>query len=372
VKIAFCTPFKPINHPSVSGDVTIANDLYETLRGLGHEMLPVEYFPAWKIYARPGRWVGAAAAFNHMVRQACGCDCWLTYGSYYKVPDVYGPWASRRLGLPYFLFQASYAPSRGGKLATWAGYRLNKTAMLRADHVFCNRMNDFSGCGKLLPEDRYSYVRPGIPDGLFERDEAARERLRREWNVGDTPVVMSAAMMRAGVKAKGLKWVIETCADLVARGRDLKLVIAGDGPRRGDIEAMARKRLGDRAVFLGMVERDRLGAVFSAGDFFAFPGLEESVGMVYLEAQRCGLPVVATDDEGAPFVVDNGNTGVITPVSREAFTEAVDRLLMDTEFRTKLGAQAIEYVRRSHGADANYREMVQIMETIINRRRESR
>ena len=52
---------------------------------------------------------------------------------------------------------------------------------------------------------------------------------------------------------------------------------------------------------------------YSAGDIFAFPGFRESLGMVYLEAQSCGLPVVACRNGGIPEVVDEGETGYLIP-----------------------------------------------------------
>ncbi|MDC0336172.1 glycosyltransferase family 4 protein [Pseudodesulfovibrio sp.] len=369
MKIAFCTPFKPIDHPSISGDVTIARDLVATLEGYGHAVVPVEYFPAKEIYWKPGRWAEARAAVKTMVEQAYDADCWLTYGSYYKVPDVFGPTVTKRLGLPYFIFQASYAENRKKRLATWPGYRLNRRAMLRADHVFCNRMNDVTGCAKLLADDHYSYLKPGLPGGIFQRDEVARLRLREQWQVGDSPVIVTAAMMRHGVKAVGLEWVIETCTELVKSGRDLTLVVAGEGPRRQAVEALAKEQLGDRVRFLGMVERDDLSGVFSAGDLFVFPGLEESVGMVYLEAQQCGLPVVATDDEGAAHVIRDGYSGIVTPVDKGAFTQAVDRLLMDDAFRTTLGRQAMEYVQHNHESSVSYRDMARLMESLVQQRK---
>lgn len=369
MKIALCTPFKPVDHPSISGDVTIARDLLQTLTGYGHEVVPVAFCSAKNIHWEPSRWPAAMAAARTMLDEARDADCWLTYGSYYKVPDIFGPSITRRLGLPYFIFQASYAENRSMRLATWPGYMLNKRAMRAADHIFCNRMNDVRGCGKLLPEDRYSYVKPGLPGGLFQRDETARARLRQAWQVGDTPVVMTAAMMRHGVKAEGLRWVIDTCTDLVSRGRDLKLVIAGDGPRRAEVEAKAMKQLGDKVIFLGMVGRTDLAGVLSAGDLFAFPGLEESVGMVYLEAQLCGLPAVATDDEGAPYVIGHDHSGLITSVSRPEFTEAVDRLVVDAHLRQALGAQAVEYVRHNHTAATNYTLMERVMkQTVLQRK----
>jgi len=373
LKIAFCTPFKPVDHPNVSGDVTIARDLLATLRGFGHSVVVLPFYPARDIWRRPGRWPGALAALGRMVEAARGADCWLSHGSYYKVPDIFGPTASARLSIPYFLFQASYARSRARHIATWPGYALNRRAMLRADHVFCNRVNDLAGCAKILAADRYSPVRPGLPDGLFGRDEAARLRLRADWRAGpDTVVAVCAAMMRPGVKAAGVEWTIRACAAAARAmppGRELRLVVAGDGPMRAELETTARAALGGGAHFLGMVDRADLPGVFSAGDLFAFPGLRESVGMVYLEAQRCGLPVVATDDEGAPHVVAHGVSGLITPANETAFAQAVNRLVADSDLRLRLGARAVDHVAGRHNASANYLEMCRTMERIVATRR---
>ncbi|MCJ2165149.1 MULTISPECIES: glycosyltransferase family 4 protein [unclassified Pseudodesulfovibrio] len=368
MKIALCTPFKPLEHPSVSGDVTIARDLRQTLVELGVEMVTLPFFPAKEIYFKPTRWTGAARALNSMVEEAQGVDAWLTFGSYYKVPDVFGPSGARRLGVPYCIFQASYAENRRKKLATLPGYLLNRRAMLRADHVFCNRTNDLAGCAKLLPADRYSHIRPGLPEGLLGRNEAEGARLRQAWETGSARVIVTAAMMRDGVKAKGLEWVFRSCAELIERRRDIYLVVAGDGPRKRELEAKARSLLGRRVRFLGLVERAELASVFSAADLFAFPGLKESVGMVYLEAQQCGLPVVATDDEGAPQVVAHDHTGIITETTHQAFTKGMDTLVRDLALCTSLGNQAPAYVAEYHSARRNYGLVVDVMQKLSNKR----
>ncbi|QJB55991.1 glycosyltransferase family 4 protein [Pseudodesulfovibrio sp. zrk46] len=364
MRIAFCTPFKPVYHSSISGDVTIARDLFHTLKRFGHELIPVEYFPAKQIYWKPHKWAAAKAAMDNMIAQSRDADCWFTYGTYYKVPDIFGPTVSKQHDIPYFLYQASYAENRANHIKTWPGYMLNKRAMLTATHIFCNRVNDMETCRKILPKHKFSYISPGLPNGMFGRKRGARDWWRNRWNVGDSTVVMTAAMMRHGVKTEGIRWVIASCADLIVRGHDIKLMVAGDGPKRRELEAMARLRLGDRVEFLGLVDRLELPDVFSAGDVFAFPGLEESVGMVYLEAQQCGLPVVATSDEGAPYVVKDGYSGLITPVDKEEFTFGLRRLVEDKEYRESLGKQAIEYVRKHHIADTNLHAMVKTMERL--------
>ena len=369
MKIALCTPFKPFDNASVSGDVTIARDLRDALSDLGNEVVAVPHYPAKEIWKRPSSWFGAYRAMGQMVDAARRCDVWLTYGSYYKVPDVFGPACAARLGIPYAIFQASYAVNRGRKLATWPGFRLNRRAMLRADHIFCNRLNDLRGCGRLqLPPDRYSHIRPGLPQGLFECDETAGEALRREWGAQDARVVLTAAMMRAGVKSEGLRWVFRACAALIEQGRDVFLAVAGDGPRRAELEPEARNLLGDRVRFLGMMEREKLGGFFAAGDLFAFPGLAESVGMVYLEAQRCGLPVVATDDEGAPQVVAHNETGIITRATIDDFTRGVDELVRDPGRCRSLAANAPGYVAKEHDVARNYGHVVEVLRGLAEAR----
>ena len=368
MKIALCTPFKPIDHPSVSGDVTIARDLVATVRDLGAEVAVLPYFPASRIWLSPGRWIGAARALGRMTEAARGADLWLTVGTYYKVPDIFGPSGSRRLGIPYAIFQASYAAKRRNSLATWGGWMLNRRAMLRADHLFINRQGDLAGCAKLLPPGRWTHIRPGLPEGLLRRDEDARARLRREWQVGDGRVVVTAAMMRPGVKARGLEWVFNGCAELIERNRDIHLIVAGDGPMRGELEPKARALLGNRVRFLGMVDRADLARVFSAGDLFAFPGLRESVGMVYLEAQQCGLPVVATDDEGAPSVVAHGRTGLITEATLPAFTAGMDSLVRDPGLCAALGGRGPDHVTENHSTRRNYEIVVDVLRKLAHKR----
>lgn len=368
MKIALCTPFKPLDHASVSGDVTIVRDLAATLGELGNEVVPLPHFPAKELWKYPSRWLSARRALDRMVEAGRGADVWLTYGSYYKVPDVFGPDGAARLDVPYCLIQASYASNRGKKLATWPGYRLNRRAMLRADHVFCNRVNDLKGCARLLPPDRYSHIRPGLPARLLAPDGEGGQCLRASWNTGRARVIVTAAMMRAGVKAEGLRWVFRTCADLLSRRRDLFLAVAGDGPLRAELEREARALLGDRVVFTGLLEREKLGEFFAAGDFFAFPGLKESVGMVYLEAQQCGLPVVATCDEGAPQVVAHDRTGLITEATPEGFTGGVDALVRDTALCARLAEAAPGYVAEKHDARRNYDRMNETMRLLVSRR----
>ena len=70
---------------------------------------------------------------------------------------------------------------------------------------------------RIIAPEKLTYIAPGIFPAAFSFDPDARGALRRRWQVSDTPVILTAAMFRPGVKADGLAWVIERCADLARR-----------------------------------------------------------------------------------------------------------------------------------------------------------
>lgn len=374
MRIAFCTPLKPVHHPNLSGDVTIARDLHDFLCSRGHELLPVPQLFTRDLPASPARWPELLRARRETLAflRETTPDLWLTYNTYYKVPDMLGPMAARR-GLPYAIFCASYAENRARSADTLPGYQLNKRAMLAADRVFINRRADMATAAKLLPQDRYEFVRPGIRPADFSFDETQRRALRAGWGVGDTPVIVCAAMFRAGVKVEGVRHTLRALHRLAKDGRDFRLLLIGDGKRRNEVAGMVARTIPERTVLTGMVERHRLAAHFSAGDLFVFPGIEESIGMVYLEAQSAGLPCVAWDDAGAVDVIDNGRTGSITPAyDDEAFARAIDELLVDAEKRRTMSRAAQAFVRQRHDIDKTYGQVEAGLRQLVENARAAR
>jgi glycosyltransferase involved in cell wall biosynthesis len=90
--------------------------------------------------------------------------------------------------------------------------------------------------------------------------------------------------------------------------------------------------------------------------------INESLGMVFLEAQACGLPVVACNNGGIPEVVVNRKTGLLTSLEEEtALDQALLQLLTNPEQRKKMGRAAARYVRDEHDINRNYRQLEQIL-----------
>jgi len=366
--IFFYPPFKPLDHANSSGDLVIATSLYDYLTKRGHLMQVASSLRCrwayWKPWLVPQILREQQRAKRNITRMQP--DLWLTYHTYYKGPDLLGPRACQRTKLPYVIFQGIYSTKRKRKLRTLPGYILNKKALTAARHVFTNRREDLVNLKRLLPEDRLSYIAPGIYPKDFSFNAKDRAELRRLWRVGNEPVVLSAAMFRPGVKTQGLLWTIRACGSLIRQGKSLFLVIAGDGKERKKTQRLAAEHLADRVRFIGKVPRNHMYRFYSAGDIFAFPGFQESLGMVFLEAQSCGLPVVAFDNGGIPEVVKDKQTGFLVPAyDFDTFTQSIGKLLNEPDLRYKMGRAACAHVRDKHDLEKNYRTMERVLDIII-------
>lgn len=332
MRIGFYAPFKPLGHPNPSGDLIIGTGLYNHLREKGHQLVGTSFLRARWIYWKPWNLMRAAWERNRIGRQLRRhpVDLWLTYHCYYKAPDIIGPSICARLNLPYVIFQGIYSTRVERKWQTRPGFRYNRKALLAADLVLTNRREDLLNLERLLPRERLAYLAPGIYPDQFRRDPAARSKMRKQWACGNLPVIVTAAMFRPDVKTDGLIRVIESCARLHRQGHDFLLVVAGNGKERNRLVSLAGKLLGDRVLFLGRIAREKMFEVYSGGDLFVFPGINESLGMVYLEAQSCGLPVVAYNNGGIPEVVAGDRTGILTRMHDDRdFDRAVASLLED-------------------------------------------
>lgn len=138
---------------------------------------------------------------------------------------------------------------------------------------------------------------------------------------------------------KGIRFLIQAVAQLRPRHPEIRLVIAGDGFERPELEALADTlHVRDITTFLGWVSNRDLPQYFRGCAVSAIPSLEEGFGIPAAEAMGCEAPVVATDAGGLPEVVEDGVTGFVVPKGNAtALAGAIDRLLGDPALRARMG-----------------------------------
>ena len=308
MRICFYAPFKPLGHPNPSGDLIIATGLYDFLVSQGHQILIASNLRSRWIYLKP--WLFFTILKERLATakriRKFSPDLWLTYHCYYKAPDLLWPALCKKFHIPYCIFQGIYSTKQRRSFKGKAGFYLNRHGLLQATHLFSNRKVDIENLRRIIEPERISYIKPGIFPESFYFDQSSRKSMRHSWQIKNEPVILCAAMFRPDVKTQGLTWMIKALARLPEEKIPFKLVIAGDGSEREKLIKLAEEYLPDRVVFAGRIERKKMYKFYSSGDLFVFPGIRESLGMVYLEAQSCGLPVVAFDNGGIPEVVQQG------------------------------------------------------------------
>jgi glycosyltransferase involved in cell wall biosynthesis len=193
-----------------------------------------------------------------------------------------------------------------------------------------------------LPAHRYRVIPWGIDAKAFSRDEAARRRLRAEWGLGGGDCLV--AFVGRLEAYKGIDTLLAALSHLAARGEPVRLVLAGDGPKRPLVENFVAHGEGGRQVrMLGFVHDVR--AVLSAADVYVMPSRWEGWPLALGEAMCAGLPAVGTDVAGIRDLLLDGRTGLLVPRDDAiALAEALRRLVDDEALRTRLGRAARERV----------------------------
>jgi len=198
-------------------------------------------------------------------------------------------------------------------------------------------------------QEKMVRLAPGIDIEHFSPAKK-NPRIRHELGLDDKKVIVSVGRL---VHRKGQDFLIDALPLISQKIPNVHLLLVGEGPYRAELEKRS-VALGvrDRITFIGRVQHSELPEYICAGDIFAMPsrsrlaGLEvEGLGIVYLEASACGLPVIGGTSGGAPDAVLEGETGFsVDGTSAPAIAEAAIRLLSNVEYAEKLGAQGREWI----------------------------
>lgn len=221
-------------------------------------------------------------------------------------------------------------------------------AIVAATPLDCMQMLAYPGARA----ERITVIPPGVDVERFKPRcmDAARALL------GLPPRQVAPIVVFAGriEPLKGLDTLLRAFALLEDRSA-LLVVVGGDQHAREDQWSGEERSLRVLAAQLGLGERVRwfgsrpqgsLPALFAAADVVAVPSHYESFGLVALEAQACGTPVVASDVGGLRYIVEDGATGYLVAWDDPAaFAGRIGEVLRDDTLRLALGARAVVRAR---------------------------
>ena len=338
MQLAFYAPLKDPSHPVPSGERTMARSLIAALEWGGATVTL-----ASTLRSRDG--VGdrhvqrlvldqAQTEISRLVPQGRleGWQAWVTYHNYYKAPDLIGPQVAQRLGIPYLLIETSRARSR--LTGPWSQFaEAAERASDAANVIFYLTQHDAEAIERDRPDAQHLIHLPPF---------LAHETLPAP-SSGDGPMLV-AGMLRHGDKFESYKIIAETLATLPPHGWSLN--IAGDGPARPEVEALM-SAFGPAVTFLGQLDRASMARAYRDASLFFWPGVNEAFGLVYLEAQASGLPVVAQNRPGVCDVLARAAPSAphqgVAPLAAQ-----ITELLTDTRLRAQRGAEARRHIAAHH------------------------
>src|SRR5262249_47826550 len=155
----------------------------------------------------------------------------------------------------------------------------------------------------------------------------------------ETPLIVCVARQ---VTVKNLELLLDACSLLSKRGRNFRCVLVGDGPCRGDLEEK-RARLGLKEIVQmpGAAEQADVAKWWQRAAVGGLTSDNEGMPVSLMEAAGCGVPVAATAVGGVPELIADGATGLLVPPNDAgALATALERLLSNSELRTRFGTAA--------------------------------
>lgn len=338
-RIAFHAPMKPPDHPVPSGDRRIARLLLKALARAGFAPEVVSGLRTLDMAgdaAAQARIAAEAEAEAVRLVERLAAEppaLWFTYHCYWKAPDLIGPVVAGALGIPYAISEASLSPRR--REGPWADFAARaEAAIASADRLFWT-----------TPRDRPALEAAGhggkmvhLP-AFLELPPAPEPR-----PAGDPLQLLAVGMMRPGDKLESYR---RLAAGLPRLGGEWRLTVVGDGPAAGEVKRLLAP-FGDRIILIGLIEdMEELSPHFAAADLLVWPGVNEGVGMAWLEAQAAGLPVVAEDGPAARALIGGGR--LAPPDDGEALAAAIAAAAAE---RPALSRAARAHVEARHSLDA--------------------
>jgi glycosyltransferase involved in cell wall biosynthesis len=173
------------------------------------------------------------------------------------------------------------------------------------------------------------------------------------------------------LEAKGIRTLVEAHALLGARGRDIRLVLAGtpDPANPGsipasEIEEWSRRR---NVSCLGFVED--IAALWASAHIAALPSHREGLPLSLLEAAACGRPLIATDVPGCRDIARPGLNAFLVPVNDVgALAHAIDRLALDAKLRRTFGEASRNLVEREFSSKRIGRDLIALYRRLLHER----
>jgi len=263
-------------------------------------------------------------------------------------PDGLSGWLIyRTLGIPYVV----HAVGKDLLTATasqWSSARLSALCATASKFVAASNYIGRLLIDQGIPENRVAVAMPGVDQVFLGDDDGSANRIRDRYGLHAGKTILTVGRL---VERKGHDKVIEAMPTVLRHVPDAVYLIVGDGPDRGRLEALVRKLgLEHKVVFAGVLPAEEIPAAYSMSDVFVMPNRKvpgdiEGFGIVFLEANARGLPVIGGRSGGAQDAVADGKSGfLVDPLDANQIAQTLIKLLTDPDLARRLGERGRQRV----------------------------
>jgi len=153
------------------------------------------------------------------------------------------------------------------------------------------------------------------------------------------------------VNGKGIDVVCKAAKKI---NKNIHIKVAGDGSDRKNLELFVKSNgLSDKVEFLGWLSTPEMEQELSSADIFCLPTKKDSFGMVFIEAMKYGLPIIASNWQAIPDVVPDGEVGILVdPTDENEVAQAINKLAEDADLRLKFSKGAYRVVKERYSIEA--------------------
>jgi len=211
--------------------------------------------------------------------------------------------------------------------------------------------------------EKVQIVPNGVDTEVF-KPSVDQDGLKQKFNFGKGPCVLFVGNL---IPRKGLFFLVESAKKIVKQQPDIKFLIAGEGPLKNPLaRSIQEENLTDNFKFLGRVDEKLLPLLYNSSDVFVLPSIQEGQGIVLLEAQASGKPVIAFDIGGVKEVVRNGETGLLVKLGdSDALTAALMELVDNKSLREIMGASGRKFVVDNFTWDICAQKMLEVYRGVL-------
>ena len=215
--------------------------------------------------------------------------------------------------------------------------------------------------------ERVTTIPTGIDLVPFQTADGRPVRQKYGWQ--QEKVLVSVSRL---AEEKNVKTLLAAVAQVLKTNDQVRLLLVGDGPQRGELERFTKKMgIEGKVVFTGRIPFEAVPAHLKAADIFCFASITETQGLVTMEAMAAGLPVVAVDATGTRDTVEDGVTGLLTNNDATALGQGIARMLDDPTLLEKLRRNAVEKAT-TLDATVQAKKMVAVYEQAIEDKKAGR